>query len=644
MKMQIAPAMERILELAAAPEALNKEKIVKTVMAEFAFKYGSIWAYMQRLIRREYIEDYRRHRHAFVKPGWRGKLYLAGERDDGIEPIVKPRVYERPADDYRQVRRNIEKVQEAGGDAMAKKGPQLPGGIVGQAVIESLSQRSRGITIIRDEVETDPIKWIEKWKPHIESKEEGLVPYKPWPTQRELIRKVCLGESFVSDKARQVGWTTAVGVAFAHLFCFGKPFHGHIIANKEAVAVKRNLAITRRALRTAKIPAGMLANMYLGTVNSTEITHKTGRSENYLMAHAASPDAGHSFDGTHVLIDEMSRMPYAGEILTGMQAMLDEGAACLIVLSTYNGDGDAFCDVVDNAEGMGLAHIPADWRVHPKRNDAWRDKKLAQMKAAGNEDGFYEQYELVRTTIGEQAIDWQAAERYAKKHEYMGPDPIKGHRYSIGIDQSMGQVDRTVAVIVDVSQRPAQVIAVHVFRPNASAQATRTEQKIAFIERIWRDYSPAYNPEQKSGGNVVRLDSTNDPSVAAQCLEIPAKYRKCIRFTHGSSINKKYEPGDRLEWYMVPRGELLSRLDTNIGQGRLIVHVLKFPDLFTALKTARKSDANKRLGKHVDHIDALGMANLALTKAPPSGDNDNKPSVGIVKSSSIVSNLLEERW
>lgn len=486
--------------------------------------------------------------------------------------------------------------------------------------------------------ETDPLIWIKEAKPNIQDKRKGkgLVPFEPWDYQEHIIKMVVRGQGFVIDKSRQTGVTTAIMVAYAWLLLYGRPFHGHAIANKESVVIKVCLKKTRRALETAYLTEDQRVRLNLGGEGGTEFSFKGKFSENYIRGHAASPDAGHSFDGTHVLMDECARMPFTEDIYNGLQNMLDEGAGFLGIVSTYNGSGDFFCNAVENAEGMGLKHFPLDWRAHPQRDQAWWDRKLAQAEAADDVEGLMEQHALSPKGTGQQVFDIMAIERLAASVKHLGKGYKDGHRYAIGIDQATGGAGKHIACVIDITATPPQVVEMRVFKPKIVARAEGdhdavVKQRIAFIEKIAKEYP----------GGKVYIDATTEKAVAA-LAKIPSNRKRAVHSTGGQSSQAKetFDPGDRLWWLHLSRKVLLSWGVAVADLGRCVIHVDKFPALFRGLKTAHPT--NKDKGKNVDELDAFLHAAIPLRRERKKRSDERRDER--VPASDQLQGITRQRW
>ncbi len=486
------------------------------------------------------------------------------------------------------------------------------------ALAEALKPLAAGksIKLVRDEIETDPVVWVRRAKPKIEDKEHGLVPFTPWPHQQEIMRAFCNGRSGIVDKGRQTGVSTCIMVASAHQLLYGVPLHQHIIANKEDVAVKSLLKAARRALDTAILPDSQRKCLRLGGENTGHITYSTSKVDNYIMAHAASEDAARSFSGNCIVIEEAAFIDGIHEIWASMGAMIDDGRGVAWIVSTYNGDGDWFCDFVDNAADRGFLHYSVDWWDRPGRDEEWKKRSLARMQ--GDLDKWEQEHERKRLRSGEQAFDCDAIRRFARNVEWIGGNPIVGHRYSGGIDQASSGDCSTVAYVIDTSVRPAQFVACRVFKfvrglcGDDGAQLTETQQKIMWMQRLAHEYPGSWH-----------IDATQDPSIPPQ-VATGARGIVSVKFTATTTAeDRRWDPHERVYRRNIGREYMLSHANANFGTGKVVLHQEQFGDLMLAIATARKN-VSKRTGKNVDHLDAAILANLGLTRGSVGADNESK--------------------
>ena len=484
----------------------------------------------------------------------------------------------------------------------------------------ALSQAASGevaakrVVVVRAEEDKDPVKWVRAVHFKIESKEYGLIDFDPWPHQCYDMRQLVAGKGGVRYKGAQTGETTGLMAAAAHQLLFGQPFHCHVFAHLEDVAIKRCLQIVRVGLGGASLPAEQLERLELGGYNSAQIRYSNPSANNYLRAHAASMHASRGYDGNCFILDEAAWMPYARGVYTRVASLLADGVAQAWIVSTPNGAGDFFYEMVMKGEERGFEVIKMDWRAHPGRDEIWKAKSQALFE--GSIEEWEQEHECKFLSSGEMAFDMQAIEQFSSEVEWIGSRPNPLHRYAKGIDQSAGMHDKTIFVAIDITMRPAQVVKLAEFMPDANDEKKRTEQKIEFMENMDAQYP-----------GMTHIDGTNEKGIVA-LLRMNRKVP--VHLTGGSMRSLRKDKGEQMEWHMVPRNSMIDQGATNLGTGRVICHLDQFPQLYDGLRTARKSvsanlrsnvrGSSKREGLCVDELDAFLLADLALAprrQGPP---------------------------
>jgi hypothetical protein len=112
-----------------------------------------------------------------------------------------------------------------------------------------------------------------------------------------------------------------------------------------------------------------------------------------IKAVARSKDAGRSEALSLLILDECAFIEGVDEIWTAAQATLSTGGKA-ILLSTPNGVGNFFHKMWQQAElkTNNFNPILLDWRVHPERDQAWRDRQteiLGEMQASQEHDASF---------------------------------------------------------------------------------------------------------------------------------------------------------------------------------------------------------------------------------------------------------------
>lgn len=475
--------------------------------------------------------------------------------------------------------------------------PVLPRGKATGVIREDQKVRS---VVMRDRP-PEILKWIKEVEPCIDSKELGTVPFKPWPTQMAVLHKLVEGGIGIIKKGRQIGMTTTLQVGCAYLLLWRRPAHIHYVTCSED-KMSRMIWETRLALKTADLPEWQRERIHLGTDREYKITYSSPQAESYIRGHAPGNRLrGHP--GNVVIMDEVSIMPYAETIRTGFAGMLSDGWTSLWMVSTPNCDGisnNAFQGWFDRADELGIFKLRVDWRANPARlkNPNWLRDQLPLFD--GREDQRDQEHCCLDILPVDMAFDPERMEQYAKGVEYLGRQPLVGHNYSMGVDQSGSGRCATVACVIDVSVKPAQVVSILTFTMNATNDDGRVLQKATWIDEHGAEFP-----------GIVLVDSTNEMGTV-ETVRLRQKIAVLIR----GQVQVTENADDGIRKLLWPRSKLMEHAVKLTDTGQLVVHPFKFPELYDALKTAKKwipGVSKKAQGKNMDVLDAFLLAAIPLT-------------------------------
>jgi hypothetical protein len=470
--------------------------------------------------------------------------------------------------------------------------------------------------------EEDVVEWVREAGVKIESKGHGRIPFAPFPYQEDVMRLVQRGDDLIVDKCRQTGITTCTMIALAHELLYrhelrGIPLHAHVIAYNEDVAVNAILKIAKLALVSAKLTSEQRRHLR-GTdpkVGTSAIYYTTGAAENYIMAHAASDNAGRSYSPNCVYMDEVVFIEAPEAIYGGFMGGLDLDEGQMMLSSTYRDSASGrptpgfqfFCDMVDNAEEMGFIHYPIDWTLKPGQDQAWWDRILKKYK--GMEHIARQEYALERFSSSSTKLNPQLLTEAAKRHPWLGDEARVNHRYSKGIDVSGSGRDKTVFYAVDISASPAQLI--HCERHHGLG----SQQKIDYIKAFCRKWpGPCF------------IDGTNDHTLPGLLVTgpNPVQELRIIHFCKGVNVGEVHpDPTSGIPAQSLPVAYMESLLVSNLELGDLVVHLDNFPELKKALlgwrqpptRTDGRQLSRKDLLPNADDRDGLMLADLALDRA-----------------------------
>ncbi len=466
-------------------------------------------------------------------------------------------------------------------------------------------------------IASDPVAWVKWAKPMIEHKQYGQVVFEPWDYQEQIMRLRAAGQSFVIEKSRQTGVSTAVIMADVHALLYADACFSHIIAQKEEVAKERLLQIAKLALDTCELTDEQQRTVKIRGGH-------VGFNRNYIRCHSGDKDATRSYGGNRILLEEVAYMEDGEGIWKSGCPMIDDHSGHIAVVSNYNGDGAFFCHLVDDHEALELELITIDWRRHPERDEAWKLRSLKKFE--GSEDEWAEEHELQRLTSGEMVMDIGLIMQLAQQHEAscFRPQvhPIKGHAYALGSDVSGGGRARSVNVAIDLTTEPP-----HLAVMEGAAKLSHPD-RVAFIEAFGRRFGGEHWVDGNGPGAAVVEEMKPTPQV--------------MQIVGGSVMHERWRRDEvsRLRVLMVPRDRLLA-----LGARKLESASVVVPRWHRrAIMALRSARWGRKAGtSYTDELDALLMAAWPVPELHIRPARGRGPVLGLPSSRTLL-NILGRRF
>ena len=202
---------------------------------------------------------------------------------------------------------------------------------------------------------------------------KGLVPFKTYPYQDDLLNDYNDFRFTVILKARQLGISTITAAYCVWLMLFHRDKNVLVIATKFATAA--NLVKKVKAIMKNLPPWLQVATISIDNRTSFELSNGS-----QIKAASTSGDAGRSEALSLLVIDEAAHVDGLKELWTGLYPTLSTGGRC-IALSTPNGVGNWFHKTYVDADNKENDFHPVclPWDVHPERNHEWFEKETKNM-------------------------------------------------------------------------------------------------------------------------------------------------------------------------------------------------------------------------------------------------------------------------
>jgi hypothetical protein len=218
----------------------------------------------------------------------------------------------------------------------------------------------------------DPVYFINNYA-RISHPLEGLIPFKTYDYQDELLRSFDDHRFTVILKARQLGISTITAAYVIWMMLFHRDKNVLVMATKYTTAsnlVKKVKTMLRNLPEWIQI-----AEVEVNNRNSFELNNGS-----QIKASSTSADAGRSEALSLLVIDEAAHVEGLEDLWTGLYPTLSTGGRC-IALSTPNGVGNWFHKTyIDAAAEKSNFHpIKLLWDVHPDRGEGWFERETRNM-------------------------------------------------------------------------------------------------------------------------------------------------------------------------------------------------------------------------------------------------------------------------
>ena len=202
---------------------------------------------------------------------------------------------------------------------------------------------------------------------------KGLIPFKTYPYQDDMLINFNDHRFNVILKARQLGLSTIVSAYVVWMMLFHRDKNVLVMATKFSTAtnvvkkVKNIMKSLPDWIRISDIKIDNRASFELGNGSQIKATSTSG-------------DAGRSEALSLLVIDEAAHVEGLEDLWTGLYPTLSTGGRC-IALSTPNGVGNWFHKTYVDSEQSLNDFFPSllPWDVHPERDQAWFEKETRNM-------------------------------------------------------------------------------------------------------------------------------------------------------------------------------------------------------------------------------------------------------------------------
>ena len=291
------------------------------------------------------------------------------------------------------------------------------------------------------------------------SLDEGIVPFKMWDFQEELIESFHENRFNIAKLPRQTGKSTTCVSYLLHYILFNDNVNVGILANKLSTA--RDL-LGRLQLAYEQLPMWLQQGIVVYNKGSMELENGSK-----ILAASTSASAVRGMSFNIIFLDEFAFIPnhIAEQFFSSVYPTITSGTSTkVIIISTPNGMNHFYKLWVDAQKGRnGYAWTEVHWSKVPGRDAKWKETTIANT----SERQFTQEFEC--EFLG--SVDTLITAAKLRTLTYDDPlttngsldvyeNPIRDHDYIICVDVSRGLAqDYSAFVVIDITHAPWRLVA-----------------------------------------------------------------------------------------------------------------------------------------------------------------------------------------
>ena len=363
----------------------------------------------------------------------------------------------------------------------------------------------------------DPVYFTETYI-KIVSLDEGLIPFKLYEFQRQMMWTFHTERFTICKLPRQSGKSTTIIAYLLHYCLFNPTVSVAILANKAVTA--RDL-LSRLQLAYEHLPDWLQQGVMTWNKGSLELENGSK-----ILASSTSASAVRGGSYNIIFLDEFAYVPnnIAAQFLSSVYPTISSGKESKVMMvSTPNGM-NMFYKIWNDAENGNNTYIPIEvhWSEIPGRDKAWQEETIKNI----GEEQFQTEFDC--SFLGSSNTLIHTQKLSALSHStpltdnaglkvYEKPNPECA--YVITVDVSRGiNSDYSAFVVMDVSEIPYKQVAV--YRDNE----IKPMQFPLIIHKVAKAYNLAY----------VMIEVNDIGAQVADAMQFDMEYDNLVMTTqHG---------------------------------------------------------------------------------------------------------------
>jgi hypothetical protein len=328
----------------------------------------------------------------------------------------------------------------------------------------------------------EPLHFIQNYI-KIVSLDEGLIPFKMFPFQKDMIGTIHNNRFTICKMPRQSGKSTTLVSYILHYILFNPNMNVAILANKASTA--RDI-LSRLQLAYENLPKWLQQGVMSWNKGSLDLENGSR-----VVASSTSSSAVRGGSYNMIFLDEFAFVPtnVAEDFFSSVYPTISSGKSTkVIIVSTPNGM-NLFYKLWVDAENERNSYnvIDVHWSEVPGRDEKWKEETIANT----SKEQFQREFECEflgssNTLIHPSKIKSMAFFNPIQSNAGldMYEKPKEGHTYTLIADVSRGtNNDYSAFIVFDVSTVPYTIV----------AKYRNNEIKPLLFPNVIHDVASAYN-------------------------------------------------------------------------------------------------------------------------------------------------------
>jgi hypothetical protein len=289
--------------------------------------------------------------------------------------------------------------------------------------------------------------------------DKGLVKFKMYDYQRDMVRKFNDNRFVICKLPRQTGKSTTIISFLLHYILFNESVNVAILANKGATA--REL-LSRLQLAYEHLPKWLQQGAVVWNKGNIEIENGSK-----VIASATSSSAVRGSSFNIIFLDEFAHVPQniAEQFFTSVYPTISSGESTKVLIVSTPLGLNMFYKMWIEAEEKRSDYVPiaVHWSEMPGRDAKWKEETIRNT----SELQFTQEFECefvgstytliapskLRTLVFVNPI-------HSNNHLDVFQEPIKNHVYALVADTAQGKgVDYSAFIVFDVTTTPHRQVA-----------------------------------------------------------------------------------------------------------------------------------------------------------------------------------------